>query len=105
MVKLLPLRLGGDGHATPEDNINLPHLLISVRICPMLINSLGLLRCRRCWGWHLLPIQESFTLLQIVLCGAVNLTLLLRAIGTPKMSLLFLLRGLLAMETRSPQSL
>jgi hypothetical protein len=38
-LKLLPLRLGGEGHAVPEDNINLPHMLISVRIFPTMITS------------------------------------------------------------------
>jgi hypothetical protein len=91
MMELLPLRLGGDGHVAPEDNIDLPHLLISVRICPTLINSSGLLQRWRCWGWYLLPIQESFALLQIIPHGAENLTPLLRVIGTPKMPLPFLL--------------
>jgi hypothetical protein len=54
MLELLPLRLGSDGHATPEDDVNLYHLLITIRICMMLINSLGLLWRRHCWCWHLL---------------------------------------------------
>jgi hypothetical protein len=37
-------------------------LLISVRICPTLINSPGLLWHWRYWGWNLLLIQESFAL-------------------------------------------
>jgi hypothetical protein len=61
-LELLPLRLGGDGYAALEDNIDLPHLLISIRICSMLINSPGLLRHRCWWWWHLLLIQESFAL-------------------------------------------
>jgi hypothetical protein len=65
----------------------------------MMITSPGFLWHWRSWGWHLLSIQESFTLLQIVPHGAVNLTPLLRIIGTPKMPLLFLLRGLLTAES------
>jgi hypothetical protein len=48
VLELLPLRIGSNGHAAPEDNIDLPHLLISVRIYPTLINSLELLWHRRC---------------------------------------------------------
>jgi hypothetical protein len=47
----------------PEDNIILPHLLISVRIFPTMITSQRFLRHWRCWGWHHLLIQESFSLL------------------------------------------
>jgi hypothetical protein len=90
-LELLPLCLGGDGHAAPEDNIDLPYLLISVGICPTMINSPGLLRHRRCWGWHLLLIQESFALFQIVPHSAVNLTPLLHVVETLKMPLLFVL--------------
>jgi hypothetical protein len=43
-LELLSLRLRGEGHAAPEDNINLPHLLISVRIFPTMITSQGFLR-------------------------------------------------------------
>jgi hypothetical protein len=104
-LELLPLRLRGDGHATPEDNIDLPHLLIFVRICSTLINSPGLLWHRRYWGWHLLLTQESFALFQIMPHNAVNLTSLLHVIGTPKRPLLFLLRGLLAMVSAVPSVL
>jgi hypothetical protein len=99
MLELLPLRLGGEGHAVNEDNINLPHLLIYIRHFLMLINSTGLLRRWRYWGWHLVLIQKSFAPFQIMPRGAVNLTPLLRDIGTPKMHLLFLLRGLLTTES------
>jgi hypothetical protein len=94
-----PLRLGIEGHAALKDHINLPHLLISVRIFLTLINSSRLLRHRRCLGWHLLPIQKSFALFQIVPYGTVNLTPLLRVIGMLKMPLLFLLRGLFTTES------
>jgi hypothetical protein len=45
MLELLPLGLRGDGHAIPEDDVGIYHLLIVVRIHPALIDSLGLL-------WH-----------------------------------------------------
>jgi hypothetical protein len=41
MLELLPLHLGGDGHATPEDNVDLSHLLIIIGIHPTLIDSWG----------------------------------------------------------------
>jgi hypothetical protein len=56
MLELLPLRLGGDGHATPEDDVHLSHLLIAIGIYPALIDSPGLLWHWRCWWWQLLPI-------------------------------------------------
>jgi hypothetical protein len=95
-LELLSLCLGGDRHATSEDNIDLPHLLISVRICPTLIDSPGLLQRQCYWWWHLLPIQKICALFQIVPHGAVNLTTLLRIVETLKRSLLLLLRGRLA---------
>jgi hypothetical protein len=98
-LELLPLRLRGEGHVASEDNINLPHLLIFVKIFRMMITSSGFLRHWRCWRWHLLPIQESFALLQIVPRSAVNLTPLLRIIRTSKRPLLFLLRGLLTAKS------
>jgi hypothetical protein len=49
-LELLPLCLGGEGHVAPEDNINLSHLLISIRIFPMMITSPGFLRHLCCWG-------------------------------------------------------
>jgi hypothetical protein len=45
MLELLPLCLGGDGHATPEDDVDLYHLLVAIEICSTLIDSPGLL-------WH-----------------------------------------------------
>jgi hypothetical protein len=63
------------------------------------------MRRQRCWGWHLLLIQESFALFQIVPRGAVNLTPLLRVVGTSKRYLLFLLRGLLATVSTVPSVL
>jgi hypothetical protein len=88
---LLPLRLGGDGHATPKNVIDIRHLLIVVRIHTTLINSPGLRRCRHCWWWHLLLIKESFTLFQIMPRGAVYPAPLLCVIGTPKRPLLLLI--------------
>jgi hypothetical protein len=62
MLELLPLCVGGDGNVTPEDDVDLFHLLIIVGIHAMLINSPGLLRHRCYWWWHLFPIQESLAL-------------------------------------------
>jgi hypothetical protein len=64
-----------------------------------MITSPGFLQHWHCWGWYLLPIQKSFALLQIVPRGAMNLTPLLRIIGTSKRPLLFLLRELLTVES------
>jgi hypothetical protein len=47
-LELLPLCFGGDGHTTSEDNVDQPHLLITVGIYPALIDSPGLLWHRRC---------------------------------------------------------
>jgi hypothetical protein len=99
MLELLPLRLGGEGHAAPKDNINLPHLLISVRLFLALINLLGLLRHWRCWGVASSSDLGKFCTLLNRAHSAVNLTPLLCAIGTSKMPLLFLLRGLLTAES------
>jgi hypothetical protein len=88
MLELLPLGLGGDGHAFPEDDVDLSHLLITVRIYPVLIDSPWLLQPRRWWWWHLLAIQKSLALLQIMPRGAVNLAPLLCVIRMPKMPLL-----------------
>jgi hypothetical protein len=62
MLELLPLRLGGDGHAASEDDIDLCHLLIAIRIYSALINSSGLMLRQRWWWWHLLPIQKNLAL-------------------------------------------
>ncbi len=61
--ELLSLCLRGDGHATPEDHIDLSHLLIVVgRIGLAVFALLGLLGHLSCWWWHLLMIQKSFAL-------------------------------------------
>jgi hypothetical protein len=90
-LELLSLRLGCDGHATLEDDVDLCHLLIAIKICPMLINSSGLLWHWRHWWWHLLLIQKSLALFQIMPRGTVNLAPFLHIIRMPKMPLLFLL--------------
>jgi hypothetical protein len=48
-LELLPMRLGGNGHAALKDNIDLSHLLISIKVRPTLINAMGLLWRRHCW--------------------------------------------------------
>jgi fatty acid desaturase len=80
-----------DRHATPEDDINLCHLLIAVGIHTTLTNSSGLLWHWRWWWWHFLLIQKSFALFQIMTWGAVNLTPFLYITETPKMHLLLLI--------------
>jgi hypothetical protein len=96
MLELLPLCLGGDRYATSEDHIDLHHMLITVRIISTMLTPMGILRCRRCWWRHLLVIHKSLTLLQIISCGAMDLTPVFCIVRTPEGSLLLLLRGLLA---------
>jgi hypothetical protein len=67
----------------------------------MMFSSVQLLRHLRCW--HLLAIQKSLTLLQIVSCGVMDLAPLLYIIRVLERSLLLLLSGLLlAVSTISP---
>jgi hypothetical protein len=72
-------------------------MVITVRIISTMLTPTGNMGCRHCWWWHLLAIPKSLALLQIMSYGAMDLTPLLRIIGTPEGSLLLLLRGLLAM--------
>jgi hypothetical protein len=66
-LNLLAMCLRGKGHATSEDHIDLPHLLIFIRgIHPVMFTLTGIMRCWHCWRQHLLPIQKGFTLFQIV---------------------------------------
>jgi hypothetical protein len=66
-LKLLPLCLQGDGHATYKDHVDLPHLLIIVKgIGLVMFASSRLMGHRHCWQWHLLVIQKSFALFQIM---------------------------------------
>jgi uncharacterized protein (DUF983 family) len=67
LLKLLPLCLQGDGHATFKDHVDLPHLLIIVRVIHLtMFAPTGLLWHRYCWLWHLLMIQKKFALFQIM---------------------------------------
>jgi hypothetical protein len=61
-LKLLPLCLRGDWHATPEDHVDFRHMLISVEDLPAMLSPTGILRCRRCWRRHLFVIYKSFVL-------------------------------------------
>jgi hypothetical protein len=70
------------------------YLFITIRINPTLIPP-GLLRCWRCWRWHLLPIQESLAFFQIVSYDAVNLAPLFHVIKMLKRPLLLPIKGLL----------
>jgi hypothetical protein len=71
--KPLPLCLQGDGQATSEDHIDLTHLILIVGIGSKVFASLQLLR-HRCWWWHLLAVQKSFALFQIMSMSMMNLT-------------------------------
>jgi hypothetical protein len=95
-VELLPLCLGGNRHATSEDHVDLRHMLIAIRIISMILTLTGILRCRHYWWWHLLMIQKSLTLFQIMSCGVMDLTPIFCIIEMPEECLL-LLRGLFVM--------
>jgi hypothetical protein len=47
-LKLLPLCLQEDGHATSEDHIDLPHLLITVLVNLVIFALMGLLWRQHC---------------------------------------------------------
>jgi hypothetical protein len=53
MLKLLPLHLGGDRHATPKDHVDFCHMLVSVGHFSVMFTPVGILGCRCCWGWYL----------------------------------------------------
>jgi hypothetical protein len=93
-LKLFPLRLGGDRHATPEDHVDFCHMLVSVGDLSAMFSPAGILGCRRCWEWHLFTIQKSFALFQIMSIGAMDLTSLLCVVGVSERSP-FLLIGVL----------
>jgi hypothetical protein len=88
------LRLGGDRHATPEDHVDICHILVSVGDLSTMFSPAGILGCRRCWGRHLFTIQKSFALFQIMSIGAMDLTPLLCVVGSSERSH-FLLIGVL----------
>jgi hypothetical protein len=102
LLQLLPLRFGGDSHATFEDHADFSHMLIIIGIFLVMIASLGLLWCRWCWWWHPFAIQKSFTLFQIMSCCAVNFTPLFYIIQSSERFSLFLIRGLFSMESLIP---
>jgi hypothetical protein len=91
--KLFSLCLRDDRQAAPKDHIDLIHLVFIVSIRPMMFSSTRLLRHLRCW--HLLAVQKSLALLQIVSCGAMDFAPLLCIIREMELPLLLLLRGLL----------
>jgi hypothetical protein len=93
-LDLLSLCLQGNGHATPEDHIDLSHLFIVIRIDPAMLTTTGLLGHRRYWWRHLLAIQKSLAHFQIMPCSAMNITPLF-CIGSER-PLLLLFEGLLA---------
>jgi hypothetical protein len=53
-LELFPLCLRGNGHATPEDHVDLVHLLNTVRVSLMMFSPMQLLHHWLCW--HLLAI-------------------------------------------------
>jgi hypothetical protein len=69
-------------------------MLISVGHLSTMFSPAAILWCRRCWGRHLFTIQKSFTLLQIMSIGAMDLTPLLCVVGASEGSP-FLLIGVL----------
>jgi hypothetical protein len=93
-LKLLPLRLEDDRHATPEDHFDFCHMLVSVGHLSAMFSPVGILGCRRYWGRHLFTIQKSFALFQIMSIGVMDLTPLLCVIGASEGSP-FLLIGVL----------
>jgi hypothetical protein len=66
-----------------------------VRICLTMFSSARLLH--RLWCWHLLAIQKSLALFQIMPCGVMDLAPLLCIIMAIEQPLLLLLYGLLLM--------
>jgi hypothetical protein len=63
-LELLPLRLRVDGHATSKDHVDLIKLIVIVRISLAMFSSSWLMCC---WlVWHLLAIQKTSTLFQIM---------------------------------------
>jgi hypothetical protein len=69
---------------------------ITVRILSMVFAPMGILRCRRYWWWHLLAIQKSLALLEILSYDAMDLAPVFSIIGMLEGPLLLLLWGLLA---------
>jgi hypothetical protein len=94
LLKLLPLCLRGDGQATPKDHIDLIHLVYIVGIGSTMFTS-GRLFHRRSWWQHLLAIQKSLALLQIMSIGTMDLTTLLYISRVVEQFSLVLLYGLL----------
>jgi hypothetical protein len=67
------LCLQGNGHATPEDHVDLAHLIFIVGIGSTIFAPTWLL-CNRCWWWHLITILKFFALFQIMSCGMIDFT-------------------------------
>jgi hypothetical protein len=71
-------------------------MLITVGIFLAMFAPTGILRCRCCWWRHLLAIQKSLALFQIMSWGMMDLAPLLYIIRASEGSLLLLIWGLLA---------
>jgi hypothetical protein len=95
-LKLFSLCLRGDGHATSDDYVNLPHLILIIGIGLAMFTSTEFLG-HRCWWWHLFAIQKSFTLFQIVSGGTMDLAPLFYVSRVMELSFLLLIRGFLLM--------
>jgi hypothetical protein len=88
------LCLRGDAHATSKDHVDFTHLILIVEIGSMMF-ALTWLLCHWFWWCHLLAIQKSFALLQIMSCGTMDLTPLLYVNRAKEQSLLLLICRLL----------
>jgi hypothetical protein len=75
-------------------HIDLPHLILVVRIGSAMFASTVFLG-HWCWWWHLLMIQKSFALFQIVSSSMMDLAPFLFIGRAMEQSLLLLVRGLL----------
>jgi hypothetical protein len=74
--EFLSMCLRGDGHSTPKDHIDLAYLILVIGIGSTMFATTWLL-CHWCWWWHLLMVQKSFALFQIMSYGTMDLTPLL----------------------------
>jgi hypothetical protein len=92
LLELLPFCLCGDEYATSKDQVDLSHLLIIARgIGLAMFAPSGLLGHPCYWWWHLLVIQKSFALFQIMSRGSMDLAPLLHVVRVTERHLLFLI--------------
>jgi hypothetical protein len=91
LLELIPFCLLGHGHATYEDHIGFSHLFITIGIDSAMFTLTGLLGRWCWWWWHLLAVQKSLVLFQIMSSGMIDLTPLLCIIRATKKPLFFLI--------------